>query len=288
MGEKTAVQRMHDYNSKCTVMGIKIFEFEYFEEEDEVFITRIYISDNETERTVRIPSFVSWVDYSAWHDNSQLKNCLIYIPKGCRIMFHSEDTTALRYFGHCAKEIFVEEDHEDYSSENGVLFNKEKTVLLAYPAGRTEENYTIPDSVIKIENGAFFEHKYLRTLHISQDVIEIKNCQFWGFTRIEVDTENTMYRSINSSLYSKDGKIAYHLFAHRSGNVKIEEGTVLVKEMYLTGDFDELYLPESLKPMDGLKALLEDIRGGYEQIVAPKSLKDYLGAFEGVYEIIYY
>jgi len=40
------------------------------------------------------------------------------------------------------------------SSEDGVVFNKEKTVLFCYPAGKTG-NYEIPDSVIRIGESAF-------------------------------------------------------------------------------------------------------------------------------------
>ena len=288
MKNKSAIQRMNEFNSKCTVLGVELFEFGFDEESDEVFITKIYVPHNEPKPEIQFPSFVSWVDYDAWHDNSALKNCLIYIPKGCSIALNLEETLAFRYFGHCAREIVVEDGHEEYSGEDGVLFNKDKTVLLAYPAGKTDESYTVPESVIKIENGAFYEHKYLRKLHISSNVVEIRNCQFLGKMRMEVDAENTAYKSVNGSLYSKDGKIAHHLFAHGSGKVRIEEGTLIVKEMYLIGDFEELYLPSSLKPIDGFIPLLADIQGSYEQIVAPEVLKEYLEVFKNTYEMIYY
>ena len=149
MQKKSAIQRMKELNSKCAVMGVELFEFGFDEEEDEdeVFVTKIYVPHNETSPEIQIPSFVSWVDYFAWYENSALKNYLIYIPKGCSIAFHFEDTTSVKYFGHCAREIVVEDDHEEYASEDGVLFNKDKTVLLAYPAGKTDESYTVPEAL---------------------------------------------------------------------------------------------------------------------------------------------
>lgn len=64
-------------------------------------------------------------------------------------------------FVHSVKEIIVEEGHESYSSEDGVLFNKDKTVLLAYPDGKKDASYAVPDSVIQIEDGAFFRNEHL-------------------------------------------------------------------------------------------------------------------------------
>jgi hypothetical protein len=42
-----------------------------------------------------------------------------------------------------------------YISDNGVLYNKDKTTLIQYPAGKTGTMFTVPDSVTSIEYGAF-------------------------------------------------------------------------------------------------------------------------------------
>jgi len=42
-----------------------------------------------------------------------------------------------------------------YISDNGVLYNKAKTTLIQYPAGKTGTMFTVPDSVTSIEYGAF-------------------------------------------------------------------------------------------------------------------------------------
>ena len=51
-------------------------------------------------------------------------------------------------------EFVVEDDNSDYSSQDGVLFNKDKTELVRFPVGRTGE-YTIPDTVTTIGANAF-------------------------------------------------------------------------------------------------------------------------------------
>ena len=46
--------------------------------------------------------------------------------------------------------ITVNEQNQTYSSENGVLFNKDKTQLLCYPRGKTETSFTIPATVTSL------------------------------------------------------------------------------------------------------------------------------------------
>ena len=44
-------------------------------------------------------------------------------------------------------EIIVSLKNEKFSSENGVLYNKDKTTLIKYPAGKKDTSFTIPNSV---------------------------------------------------------------------------------------------------------------------------------------------
>ena len=52
-------------------------------------------------------------------------------------------------------EFVVDENNPNYTTVDGVLFNKEKTTLIQYPAGKAADSYTIPDGVTKILAGAF-------------------------------------------------------------------------------------------------------------------------------------
>lgn len=53
--------------------------------------------------------------------------------------------------------IEVAENNPNYCSAGGVLFNKDMTTLIQYPAGRNEVSYTIPDGVVSISYSAFSE-----------------------------------------------------------------------------------------------------------------------------------
>ena len=75
-------------------------------------------------------------------------------------------------------EINVAEDNTVYASENGVLFDKAKTALLVYPAGKTEAEYVIPESVTSIGEGAFWCSSNLRNVTIPDSVTSIGDSAF--------------------------------------------------------------------------------------------------------------
>ena len=53
------------------------------------------------------------------------------------------------------KKIDVNGNNKQYCSIDGVLFDKNKTKLICYPAGKPDSTYTIPDSVTSIGETAF-------------------------------------------------------------------------------------------------------------------------------------
>ena len=48
-------------------------------------------------------------------------------------------------------DITVSEDNKEYSSVNGNLYNKAKTVLIKYAGGKTDKIFELPDSVTEID-----------------------------------------------------------------------------------------------------------------------------------------
>ena len=63
--------------------------------------------------------------------------------------------------------ISVDSQNPSYSSQDGVLFNKDKTTLLYYPEDKTDASYAVPDTVTTIANYAFNGNKNLETVNIS-------------------------------------------------------------------------------------------------------------------------
>ena len=90
------------------------------------------------------------------------------------------------------KEIIVDKDNMNYSSENGVLFDKEKTTLVLCPAGKAR-SYIIPDSVININSHAFYDCKNLTSIAIPNGVLSIGSEAFYNCTSL---TEMTIPESV--------------------------------------------------------------------------------------------
>ncbi len=88
------------------------------------------------------------------------------------------------------KSIEVSELNEHYSSVDGVMFSKDGTELIRYPAGREQTVYTVPETVTKISNGAFngctlVNSSKLETLNISVNVTQIAQSVFTGCNNLK-------------------------------------------------------------------------------------------------------
>ena len=87
-------------------------------------------------------------------------------------------------FSNCTSltSIEVSGNNKSYSSADGVLFNKDKTELITYPAGKTDSEYVIPNSVTSIGYSAFENCTSLTSVTIPNDVTSIGYGVFQGCT----------------------------------------------------------------------------------------------------------
>jgi hypothetical protein len=105
--------------------------------------------------------------------------------------------------------ITVDGDNDNYSSEDGVLFDKEKSTLIHCPRGKSGE-YTIPAGVTTIEYYAFFDCPSLTGVHIPASVAAIESENFMyclRFTGITVDGGNDTYSSEGGVLFDKEKSV---------------------------------------------------------------------------------
>ena len=71
-----------------------------------------------------------------------------------------------------------------YCAENGVLFNKDKTLIHTYPAGKTETSYTIPEGVTEVGRCAFYGSANLTEIKLSSTLLSIGEKAFANCTKI--------------------------------------------------------------------------------------------------------
>ena len=98
--------------------------------------------------------------------------------------------------------INVSTDNPNYSSLDGVLFNKSKTTLIQYPGGK-QGGYTIPNSVTQIGSAAFGGCIGLTSVTIPNSVTSIEYRVFYGcsgLTSIEIPNSVT---SIGNSAFNE-------------------------------------------------------------------------------------
>ena len=117
-----------------------------------------------------IPEGVTQITNSAFYDSNRLTE--IYIP--------GELTTIdANIFWRCSslENINVSEENSQYRSIDGVLFSKDLTKIIKYPAGKRGK-YKIPETVSQIGESAFEGCMYLTEIDIPETVKEIENDTF--------------------------------------------------------------------------------------------------------------
>ena len=89
-------------------------------------------------------------------------------------------------FGACDNlvDILVDSANKNYSSRDGILYNKEQTQLVTYPAGKTNTVFIVPDNVTSIGNDAFNCGFILKEVIISKTVKKIGDGAF-NYTNIK-------------------------------------------------------------------------------------------------------
>ena len=78
------------------------------------------------------------------------------------------------------KSISVSPEHPYFATIDGVLFRKADKTLISYPEGKASSTYTIPQGIISIGDGAFFDNSSLKSITIPDSVISIGDYAFFS------------------------------------------------------------------------------------------------------------
>ncbi len=178
-----------------------------------------------------------------------------------------EDCEAFKVLDNCnsLEYINVDEKNEKYTSVNGVLFNKDKTTLIKYPANQASEEYSIPETVESIYKYAFASVKSLKTLKYNEKITSFRSDPFmleW-YSESESSIENVYFGK--SFIFDNDIYSIYRSFpalksitlSKENENYYTDDGIIYNKDVtklvyYPISRTDEEYVfPDTLTSIDG-------------------------------------
>lgn len=91
------------------------------------------------------------------------------------------------------QEILVSDKNPYYKSVDGVLYTKDGKVLLAYPAGKKDKVFRVPDGVTYIASGAFMKADHLTKVILPKSVDQICEAAFRSCDKLRtVKTKGTI------------------------------------------------------------------------------------------------
>lgn len=162
-------------------------DFEYNTRNSRVFI-KSYIGDDEQ---IIIPSYIDNLPVYAILPNAFKSSDITYIkvPETVAILSATASSES-NPFSYCDSltRIDVDEKNTTFTSVDGVVYSKDKTVLKIFPAGRSGK-FLIPNGVKSIENYAFYRCYQLEEVNMYNTVTSIGDRAFdfcWGMKNIRL------------------------------------------------------------------------------------------------------
>jgi BspA type Leucine rich repeat region (6 copies) len=137
----------------------------------------------------------------------------------------------------CDALINVESDNLNFSSSDGILFNKNNTVLLQCPTSKTGQ-YIIPSTVNIIGKSAFYLCK-LSSVIIPTSVTEIlQGAFYWSSLLLSVEIPSSV-TSIGTGVFSSCSKL---------NSVTIPSSVTTIKSLafYNCSSLESIYIPSSV------------------------------------------
>lgn len=145
----------------------------------------------------------------------------------------------------------VDDKNQNFSSLDGVLFNKDKTEIIKYAKDKLQQKYKIPEEVTVMSSYAFMKCSELTDLYIPVSVGGYGSPTFSGCgkLRITVDPNNPRLSSQDGVLYNKDKTILIRYANDIYPSFKIPDTVINIAWSAFSDckNLMAIYVPESVK-----------------------------------------
>ena len=133
----------------------------------------VFYPKNRSAEEYTIPDGVTYVD--TYGPLVAKKLSKLIVSKDVETFSHHADSNAF-YNTESLKEIEVVEENQNYSSQDGVLYDHDKTTMIIYPPLKEDTSFVVPEGVVRINYpyAPFQNSKYLTTITIPKTLEE-----FW-------------------------------------------------------------------------------------------------------------
>lgn len=120
-----------------------------------------------------MPNSVTEIGVYAFDSCSSLKT--VSIGSGLKYCYTQGDGRFI--FGDCIalESITVSSSNNNYSSANGIMYDKKKTEILVYPQAKKDTSYTVPSTIKTLYFMSTNNNPYLKTITIPSSVTDIRN-----------------------------------------------------------------------------------------------------------------
>ena len=154
-------------------------------------------------------------------------------------------------------DIAVAEENPYYCAMSGIVYSKDQKMIVAYPAGRSDTAFAIPEGTTGIGNGAFYGCTNLTQVTIPEGVTSIGDCAFAGYSTYDKNhTQHTVNMNLTSvSLPNSLTSIGGGAFQYctKLESVVIPDGVTDIERFTFSGceSLQSISIPDSVTAIGG-------------------------------------